>query len=522
MSTVADQPKAAIPGRPVLKVTQPSEIPDAGLDFQADVVIIGSGASGAVTAYELSRSGAKVVVLEAGPYIPSSEFREHLPTAGETLYEENGNQVNTTGDLTILQGKCIGGSTVINAAVCFRVPDQVLENWAEEHGLDNLSPEALAPYFERVERNLSIHQNAPQEVNYNGRLLLEGAKKVGIPAAPTSRNIKDCALTGHCMSGCKTDRKQSMLVTYLPWASELGATILSGTRAETFEISDRRVTAVNAIATDESGKTKPVRIRAGLVVVAAGPVQTPLLFQKNKIGNSSGQVGLNFACHPSLAVLGEHEEDIYAWVGATISAHAGDIENPLEGGYLLEAGMVGPVATSGSWIDGGVGRDFVEFMENSKKMQAAVTLIHDHNVGRVYLDGDRKRIDYDLDDRDFESMREALRGTARIYFAAGAHRVYLPTTRRTTIESADQIDSVIDSLTNGKHLYRMTAYHPQGTMRMGADPAKSVVGPDGLCHDLDNVYVPDASLFPSSLLVNPQVTVYTMASYIADRILARG
>jgi choline dehydrogenase-like flavoprotein len=311
-----------------------------------------------------------------------------------------------------------------------------------------------------------------------------------------------------------------MLVTYLPWASELGVTILSGTRAETFETSGRRVTAVNAVARDESGERKPVRVEAGLVVVAAGAVQTPLLFQKNALANGSGQVGRNFACHPSLAVFGEHERDVFAWVGATLTAQAGDIENPLKGGYLLEAGMVGPVVTS-SWIDGGLGSDFVAFMENSKKFQAAVTLIHDHNVGRVYLEGDRKRIEYDLDDRDFESMREALRGTARIYFAAGARRVYLPTTRRTTIESADQIDSTIDALVNGKHMYRMNSYHPQGTMRMGADPAKSVVGPDGRCHDLDNVYVPDASLFPSSLLVNPQVTVYTMASYISDQILAR-
>ena len=103
-------------------------------------MVIGSGAAGAVTAYELSRSGAKVVVLEAGPHIPSSEFQEHIPTALETLYEDYGNQVNTTGDLAILQGKCVGGSTVVNGAVCFRVPNQVLENWAEEHGLDNLSP----------------------------------------------------------------------------------------------------------------------------------------------------------------------------------------------------------------------------------------------------------------------------------------------------------------------------------------------------------------------------------------------
>ena len=508
-------------GLPALKVTEPDAIPSAGLQLKVDVAIIGSGASGAVTAYELSRSGAKVVVLEAGPYIRSTEFQEHAPTALETLYEDHGNQVNTTGDLAVLQGKCIGGSTVVNAAVCFRVPDQVLEDWRTKHGLEDLSPETLAPYFERVEKNLSIRQNAPHEVNYNGRLLIEGAKKLGLAAEPTTRNVKDCALSGHCISGCRTDRKQSMLVTYLPWASELGATILSGTRADAFEVSGNRITAVNAIATGSDGAQKPVRIEAGLVVVAAGAVQTPLLFQKNKLANSSGQVGLNFACHPSLAVFGEHERSIFAWAGATISAHAGDIENPLHGGYLLEAGMVGPVVTS-TWVDGGVGNDFVQFMQDSKRFQAAVTLIHDHNVGRVYLDGDQKRIEYDIDDRDFEAVREALRGTARIYFGVGAKRVYLPTTRRTTIESEREVDSVIDGLTNGKHKYRMTSYHPQGTMRMGADPAKSVVAPDGRCHDLDNVYVPDASLFPSSLLVNPQLTVYGMASYIADKIVARG
>lgn len=506
---------------PVLKVTEPATMPADGLRLRADVVIIGSGASGAVTAYELTRSGAKVVVVEAGPYVRSTEFQEHAPTALETLYEDHGNQVNTTGDLAVLQGKCIGGSTVVNAAVCFRVPDQVLESWITEHGLENLAPEVLAPYFERVETNLSIRQNAPHEVNYNGQLLIDGATKLGIPAEPTTRNVKSCALSGHCISGCRTDRKQSMLVTYLPWASELGATILSGTRAETFEVRDQRVTAVNAVATAPDGAKKPVRIEAGLVVVAAGAVQTPLLFQRNKLGNSSGQVGLNFACHPSLAVFGEHDRNIYAWAGATITAHAGDIENPLHGGYLLEAGMVGPVVTS-SWLDGGIGRDFVEFMQSSKRFQAAVTLIHDHNVGRVFLDGGRKRIEYDIDDRDFEALREALRGTARIYFAAGAKRVYLPTTRRTTIESASEVDSVVDSLQNGKHLYRLTSYHPQGTMRMGADPSRSVVAPDGRCHDLDNVYVPDASLFPSSLLVNPQLTVYGVASYIADRITARG
>ncbi len=507
---------------PTLRVQEPDTMPASGMSLDADVVVIGSGAGGAVAAYELSRSGAKVVVLEAGSYVPSSQFTERVSQTMLTMFEEGGNQANATGDLVTLQGKCIGGSTVVNAAVCFRTPDAVLESWGSKYGLDNLAPEVLAPYFDRVERNLHIHTNGPEEINRNGRLLSEGATKLGIPTAPLPRNVKDCALTGHCVAGCKVDRKQSMLVSYLPWASELGATILSGTRALSLEVTGRRVTQVNAVAIDGQGAQRPVSVRAGLVVAAAGAIQTPLLFQDNALGNSSGLVGYNYACHPSTFMLGEHEDIVDSWTGATVTTYAGNIEDPnATGSFLLEAGVGGPLAIATA-SDGGVGKQFTGFLERTRHMMACVTLIHDHNVGRVYRDDGRKRIDYDLDDRDFASMKEAFRNAAKIYFAAGCERVYLPVARRTVIEREADVDSTIDALRNEKHQYKMYSYHPQGTMRMGRDPNESVVDPHGKMHDLDNVYVVDASLFPTSLLVNPQESVYAMASYIADGIVARG
>ena len=165
----------------------------------------------------------------------------------------------------------------------------MLEHWQTEHGLENLSPETLAPYFERVERNLSIHENEPHEVNYNGRLLLEGAKKLGIPASPTSRNVKDCALSGHCISACKTDRKQSMLVTYLPWASELGATILSGTRAERFEVRDRRVTRRRSGGHGRDGQHKPVRVEAGSSSSPLAPFRPPFCSRRTRSATAAGR-----------------------------------------------------------------------------------------------------------------------------------------------------------------------------------------------------------------------------------------
>ena len=301
--------------------------------------------------------------------------------AFQTLYEDGGNQANKTGDMVVLQGSCIGGSTVINAAVCFRAPDAVLESWGRDHGLDNLAPATMAPYFDKVEKNLHIHPNGPHEINLNGRLISDGAKKLGIPTAPASRNIKHCALTGHCLSGCKTDRKQSMLVSYLPWASELGATILSGTKAEAFEVTNGRITEVHAAATGDDGAIKPVDVKAGLVVVAAGAIQTPLLFQKAGIGNGSGLIGHNFACHPSTAMLGEHKDDVYSWLGATITTYAGNIEDPKEGSYLLESGFLGPLSVTTA-SEGGVGQEYVEFIQNTKKYLAAVTLIHDQIGGK--------------------------------------------------------------------------------------------------------------------------------------------
>ena len=504
-----------------LKVTQASDIDADTLHLQADAVIVGSGAGGAIAAYELAAAGKRVIVLEAGPYVPSEAFSEMMAVAMGTLYQDHGGQANTHGDISILQGKCVGGSTVVNAALCFRTPDRYLEHWGSTYGLTNLNPEAMRPYFEKVEANLHIRQVERHETSPGAELINKGLEKLGIPPGPAKRNIKDCALTGFCFAGCKTDRKQSMLVTYLPWAVAHGAAIHSDTRVLKVLARDGAATGVEAEVIDPAtGRKKAdMRVDAPIVVLAAGPVQTPLLLLDSGLANSSGQVGKNFSCHPTLSITAEFDEPVDDFHGATHSLYVDTHAKREDGGYLLLNAVQDPVEASFQ-TDPGTGKPYVSYMSRYRNTIRLITLIHDKNVGEVGRENGAKYIRYEVEDDDFESMKKGLKANARILFAAGASRLHMPSSQPLTIESEDDIDRVIDGLRNEPARYRYTSFHPQGTCRMGVDPATTVVGPQGETHDVKRLYIADASLLPTSTGYNPSETVYALAHYISDAINA--
>ncbi|EKF75134.1 GMC oxidoreductase family protein [Alcanivorax hongdengensis A-11-3] len=501
-----------------LAVIQASDISEKNLSLSADVVVVGSGAGGAVTAYELARRGKKVIVLEAGPYVPSQQFTERFADSLETLYQDHGGQTNASGDLLVLQGACVGGSTVVNGCVCFRTPDFILKDWQQRFGLTDLTSDTLAPYFERVEKNLSIHDNAEYEIARHGQLIRAGANKLGWSVKPLRRNIRQCGLTGHCLSGCKSERKQSMLVTYLPWAAAHGARIYADTRVERVTTEQGRASGVQATVVAHDGTpVASMTVKASQVVVAAGAVQTPLLLQKSQIANRSGQVGKNFACHPSLYVPARYPEPVHAWRGALLGVYIDEFLSPEKGAFVIEDGGSGPVEMTMA-AEPGTGKPFMDYMANAKYLAGLVTLIHDHNVGTIHWDGEQKKIDYQLADADFPSMQRALKAAARLHLASGAEEVYVPSSDRRVIRSEADIDPMVDSLENLPQHLRMVSYHPQGSCRMGSDPDTSVVNDKGESHDVPGLYVADASLLPTSIVVNPQVTVYALATRIAEHM----
>ncbi len=357
-TTMSDKPGWQAQG---LAVHQASDVANEHIDLHADVVIVGSGAGGAVSAYELARRGFKVVVLEAGAYVPSKDFTERFTESLDTLYQDHGGQANTSGDLLVLQGACVGGSTVVNGCVCFRTPDFILQDWQRDFGLDDLTTAELTPYFDEVEKNLAVHENGEHEIPRHGRLIRSGANSLGWSVKPLQRNIRECGLTGHCLSGCKTERKQSMLVTYLPWATAHGAQIYADTRVEKILTENGKASGVEATVTHRDGSVAArMTVTAPRVIVAAGAVQSPLLLLllKSGLANRSGQVGQNFACHPSLFVTARYPEPVYPWRGAMLGVYVDEFMHPDKGGFVLEDGGAGLVELTMT-AEPGTGKPFM-------------------------------------------------------------------------------------------------------------------------------------------------------------------
>jgi choline dehydrogenase-like flavoprotein len=169
----------------------------------------------------------------------------------------------------------------------------------------------------------------------------------------------------------------------------------------------------------------------------------------------------------------------------------------------------------------GFGRPFMQFMKDFNRVAAMVSLIHDDNTGHIEVTpAGATAIHYAVTEKDQATIRRCMLAAGRIFFAAGAKQFILPTYAPTVVTREGDLERVVAGLALGPHTVKLISYHPQGTCRMGADPARSVVSPSGESHDVPGLWIADASLFPTSIMVNPQLSVYALAAYIAEKLHA--
>ena len=320
-------------------------------NITCDVAIVGSGAGAGITAELLTRAGLQVVLVEEGPLKSSSDFHQRESEAYPSLYQESASRKTADKGVSILQGRCVGGSTTVNWTSSFRTPEPTLRYWEQHFGLDDFGREALAPYFEQAERRLNISPWL-MPPNENNELLRRGADKLGIASATISRNVKGCWNLGSCGMGCPTNAKQSMLVTTIPAALDQGATLLVETRAEKLVLARGKVQALHCIAVQPNGAPvdagKPATtIVARHFVLAGGAINSPAVLLRSKAPDPHGRLGTRTFLHPVIMSAAVLAQTVEGWSGAPQSLYTDHFMDtqPIDGpiGFKLESPPLHPV-----------------------------------------------------------------------------------------------------------------------------------------------------------------------------------
>lgn len=493
--------------------------------LEADVVIVGSGAGGGVTAEILARSGLSVIVVEEGELKSSSDFKMREAEAYPALYQESAARKTVDKGINILQGRTVGGSTTVNWTSSFRTPAATLDWWRRHYTLPEATPEALAPWFAMMEARLHI-ADWPGAPNENNDILRRGARQLGIPTGLIRRNVNGCWNLGYCGMGCPTNAKQSMLVTTIPAALDHGATLVTRARAERFAFKGERADELLCRALDPAGvypTGRSLRLRARHYVVAGGAINSPALLLRSQAPDPSGLLGRRTFLHPTLISAAFFPQRVEAWAGAPQTVYsdhflAGPPDGPI--GYKLEAPPLHPLLLATTM--NGFGESHARMMRDFPQLHGMLALLRDgfHEEapgGSVRLRADGSpELDYPLTGYLWDGARRALLTMAEIQFAAGATGVQPAHEMARRYASWREASAAIAELPQGLQLTRVASAHVMGGCAMSGDERLGVATPEGRYRGLANLSVHDGSLFPTSLGANPQLSIYGLAAKLAS------
>jgi len=513
------------------------------VENEVDVCIIGSGAAGSVLAKELVQAGMKIVLLERGGYYEGKDMNQREVDMMPLLWKNAGFNFVDSLRIAVAQGSCLGGSTIINDAVCFDTPTRIREEWSK-FGV-NFTDAEWSYHLNRVNSTLHVTEVADSELNRNNLMLKAGAEKIGLKEhRKNRRNCVNCMQCGFCHIGCHYETKQNVLVTYIHEAlkqadtkmkiycnCEVERIVYKNNHRDQNE-SNNIVEAVEGVFIDiDRNKIYKIRVNSKIVIVSAGAIASSALLLQNQIAENTAGVGL--CLHPAIEVIGDFDYEIKGNQGIPMAYTVHDFgvtrttDQTIkeynfvgEREFLVESIFLPILQFSIALSASGSVTEYRKLIQRFNNYAMAGIVVRDDNIGKVALTmTNRASVTYEPGKKELLSLANGVEVIGKMWFALGAKRIIIPHRTTSIIEKETEIPRLADSILNDPKNLFLGSAHPQSGNKIGTDQVNSVVNSDCKVHGFGNLFVCDASVFPTAVGVNPQITVMAVASIIASRII---
>ncbi|HVO31667.1 MAG TPA: GMC family oxidoreductase [bacterium] len=471
---------------------------------EADFVVVGTGAGGATVGRALARAGHSVLFVEEGPDRRDTPGERRTRDTMLGRFRDFGAQLaGGPSRIPMIQGRVVGGSTAINSAIFWQLPEAVFADWtaADPDFARELPYAELADATALAMRDLSVRPVERRMLGNNNLLLERGAQALGLEGKVIHRAENGCEGSARCLEGCPNKRRQGMDVSYIPDALAHGAELSADTKALKVRMERGRAIGVDVRRTVGARERGFLRARRG-VILAAGALHTPWLLLKSGL-----RAGEKFTAHPGFSVAGLFPEKVDTTFGAT----QGYEVTALRKERMKLEGLGIPAAISAARLPG-AGATLKSYTDRRDHLASWACLVRPDTHGEVRLGmfgGVSARIA--MVPADYARALSGVKHLVRLFFAAGATEVFpgvagAPSVLRRP-EDFDGVTSV------GPTQLSLVATHLFGGATIGGtvDHRFRVRGTESL-------YVADASLIPTTLGVNPQGTIMALARVAADRI----
>lgn len=469
--------------------------------LDTDVLVIGSGAGGAVTAASMARAGRDVTVVEEGPWIDPDVMEPFSLEEMAAKYRHRPSAALGTPTIAYAEGRCVGGSTEINSGLYHRLPGYLVDIWRSEYGIDEFTPDILDAYAHRIEQELAVSR-LPGAPPASSALLERGATKLGWQAVEFERVFRyDAAGRGV---------KQTMTRTLVPRAIEAGATVIPDCHVRRVLRRDGRAIGARC-RRSEDGRERELTIRAEHVFVCGGAIQTPALLHRSGI---RAHVGTGLKVHPMIKIAARFPHPVdHGGVPMQVITEFGP--NVSIGGSASRRGQVAMALAEAS-------NDYADALADWEHVSVYYAAIRSEGTGRVVaIPGLRAPVvTYRLTDADLSRLARGLVHLGEALLAAGATELYPSVRGGPVVRGPDGLVDWWSGVTRSRA--NLMTVHLTSTVRMGENRSRTGADSFGRIRGAPNLRVNDASLLPDAPGVNPQGAIMALAARNCDQFLSEG
>ena len=476
--------------------------PDQALRHSVDAVVVGSGAAGAVIAYRLAELGLRTLIVERGREVdPSRTASAGLQTLPD-LFADGGVGLIKDFDRRVIQASCIGGGTSIGPATWQAVSPLVMDRWSRPDMDAGLDPDRFRAAWDRVQRWIPGSERPEGRISRGAELLAAGMRSRGYDA-PALRPSDDELTFG--ITAPLSERSHAVLDTLLPWAQKrFGDRLLILPGCEAQRIRVHRA-APRAVECRLDGRK--LTIDAPLVAVAGGAIGSTQLLKRSDVGRG---VGRRFSFDLSTTLTADFAETIDAHIGVQLLT---DVD-PSERTFVVET--VWPDLWLQAVAMPGMFDQHAANMHRYRHMAAARVHLGIDQKSATWLPTYRRPTNVKLDAPELGALAKRVSAVGSMWLDAGALRVIPAALHYREYRTEPELKLLEEHARSPGEL--SVIVRPQGGAQISRDPRRGVVDPQLRLHGHRNLFVCDASVFPTSVARAPRITAMAIAEYAAEGI----